>query len=55
MKKIRNKHAEIEWDTIVKITMGFLVLLFLTIVVFLFKDKIIDLLGGLKQIFRFGR
>ena len=54
MQQIINKKADIEFDTVLKLLIGLIVLLIIVGLIFLFKDKLIAILEKIKEILRFG-
>ncbi len=53
MKKLFNKKGDLQWDYIAKIVIGLVVLVFVLLLIWKSKDKIMDLLDSFKDIMRF--
>ncbi len=49
------KKAEIHWDTIVKLIIALLILLFLIMLTFILKDQILEIFNGFMRFLRFGQ
>lgn len=54
MQRTINKKADIEFDLVLKLLIGLIVLLIITGLIFLFKDKSIVIIEKIKDILRFG-
>jgi hypothetical protein len=49
-----NKKGDLEFDTILKLIIGIIVLLVVIGLIFLFKDKSLVIIDKIKDLFRFG-
>lgn len=49
-----NKKGDFSWETLAKLILALVMLLFIAGIIFLAKDKIYSLLGKVTNIFRFG-
>lgn len=54
MQQIINKKADIEFDTVLKLLVGLIILLIIVGLIFMFKDKSLLILEKIKEILRFG-
>ncbi|MBS3168795.1 hypothetical protein J4216_06720 [Candidatus Woesearchaeota archaeon] len=50
-----NKKADFEFETVIKLMIGAIILIIIITLVFLFKDKSISILDSIKNILRFGK
>lgn len=48
------KKADITWEAVAKLILALVFLLFITIIIFKYKDKMLSVFGTIKNYFRFG-
>lgn len=51
---MKTKKADLSVETVTKIVLVVVVILFLTITIFMFKDKLVSLLGTIRTYLRLG-